>query len=84
MEDDLNIFENGRRPQSFFKWKTTSILLKMEEDLILFVNGRIKINYRKNNENFNIKNSNNCFATAPGNLFYLYFAGVLLLGTMYT
>ena len=27
MEDDLNIFENGRRPQYFWKWKTTSIFL---------------------------------------------------------
>ena len=25
MEDDLNIFENGRRPQLFSKWKTTYI-----------------------------------------------------------
>ena len=32
MEDDLNIFENGRQPQFFWKRKTTSIL-KMKEDL---------------------------------------------------
>ena len=40
MEDDLNFFENGRRPQ-FFKWKKTSFFLngrqpqfflKMEDD----------------------------------------------------
>ena len=33
MEDDLNIFENGRRPQFFGKRKTTSIFLKMEDNL---------------------------------------------------
>ena len=43
MEDDLNIFENGRQPHFFlkkwmmtyifWKWKTTSIFLKMEDDL---------------------------------------------------
>jgi hypothetical protein len=32
MEDELNIFENGRRPQLFGKRKTTSIFLKMEND----------------------------------------------------
>jgi hypothetical protein len=37
MEDDLNFFENGRRPHFFFKWKTTSIILKMEDDLIFFL-----------------------------------------------
>ena len=31
MEDDLHLFENGRRPQYF---------LKMEDDLNLFLNGR--------------------------------------------
>jgi hypothetical protein len=70
MEDDLNIFENGRRPQLFRKrkttsfqavlgnlgswlfvcsfiltqlediWKTTSIFLKMEDDLNYFKKGR--------------------------------------------
>jgi hypothetical protein len=40
MEDDLSFLENGRRPQFFFKWKTTSILLKMEDDLNSFENGR--------------------------------------------
>ena len=42
MEDDLNFFENGRLPQFLvkkeynlicFKWKTTSIFLKMEDYL---------------------------------------------------
>ena len=28
MEDDLNYLENGRRPQFFGKWKTTSIFLE--------------------------------------------------------
>ena len=45
MEDDLNILENGRRPQYFlngrrpqyfWKWKTTSIFLKLEADLNIF------------------------------------------------
>jgi hypothetical protein len=31
MEDDLNVFKNGRRPQFFQRWKTT---------LIFFKNGR--------------------------------------------
>jgi hypothetical protein len=44
MEEDLKLFENGRRPQSFWKWKKTTskmfengrrpqIFLKMEDDL---------------------------------------------------
>ena len=33
MEDDQNILANGRRPQYLDKWKTTSVFLKMEEDL---------------------------------------------------
>ena len=40
MEDDLNFVDNGRLPQLFGKWKTTSIFLKMEDDLICFGNGR--------------------------------------------
>ena len=54
MEDDLNFLENGRRPQFFGKWKTTSnkimqpktsksktvIFLKMEDDLNFLENGR--------------------------------------------
>ena len=39
MEDNLNIIENGRRPQYFWKWKTTSIFLKIEDDLDIFENG---------------------------------------------
>ena len=33
MEDDLNFFENRRRPQKFLKWKTTSIFWKLEDNL---------------------------------------------------
>ena len=33
MEDDLNFSGNGRRPQFFRKWKTTSIFQDMENDL---------------------------------------------------
>jgi hypothetical protein len=49
MEDDLNLFVNGRRPQLFVngrqpqpfcKWKTNSIILKMEDDLKFVVHGR--------------------------------------------
>jgi hypothetical protein len=37
MEDNLISFENGRRPQFFGKWKTTSILFwKWKTTLILF------------------------------------------------
>ena len=41
MEDDLHFISNrrklkkksnGRRPQQFFKWKTTSILFQKEDD----------------------------------------------------
>ena len=39
MEDDLNIFENGRRSQ-YFEWKTTSIFFKVEDDLNISENGR--------------------------------------------
>jgi hypothetical protein len=35
MEDDLNCFINGRRPQLFYKWKTTSIVLQMFPKLLL-------------------------------------------------
>ena len=37
MEEDIIMFENGRRPQLFWKWKTTSITWKMEDDLNLKV-----------------------------------------------
>jgi hypothetical protein len=48
MEDDLNFFNriqpqfwgNGRQSQFVWKWKMTSICLKMEDDLNLFENGR--------------------------------------------
>ena len=39
LEDDLTFLANGRRPQSFGKWKTTSIFLKMEDDLKYTGNG---------------------------------------------
>jgi hypothetical protein len=40
MEDDLNFYPNGRQPQFFQKWKTTSTFSKMEDDLNIFKNGR--------------------------------------------
>jgi hypothetical protein len=36
MEDDLNFVPNGRRPQYFGKWKTTSIFRQMEDDPIFW------------------------------------------------
>ena len=33
MEDNLNILANGRQPQYFGKWKTTSVFWEMEDDL---------------------------------------------------
>ena len=32
MKDDLNFFKNGRQPQFFHKWKTTSTFSKKEDD----------------------------------------------------
>ena len=40
MEDDLKIFENGRRPQLFLKMEDDLKHLKMEDDIIFFQNGR--------------------------------------------
>ena len=39
-EDDLNFFINGRRPQFFQKWKTTSIFGEREDNLKFWENGR--------------------------------------------
>jgi hypothetical protein len=36
MEEDLNILANGRQPQYFGKWKTTSIFCQMEGDINFF------------------------------------------------
>jgi hypothetical protein len=38
MEDDLNIWVNGRRPQDFGKWKTTSGFWQMEDNLNIKAN----------------------------------------------
>ena len=55
IEDDLNFRENGRRPHSFGKWKTTqifenwkttSILEKMKDDLIFFVKVEGRLNFK--------------------------------------
>ena len=40
LEDNLNCLVNGRRPQFFGKWKTTSIFLYIENKLNFFANGR--------------------------------------------
>ena len=47
MEEDLNILANGRRPQYFGKWKTTSIFWQME-DVINFWQMEDDINGRQN------------------------------------
>jgi hypothetical protein len=36
MEDVHNFMANGRHSQYFCKWKTTSIILQMEDDLNMF------------------------------------------------
>ena len=57
MENDLNLLENGRRPQSFGKWKTTSIIsqngrrpqyLGNERQPALFVKMEDDLNFFKN------------------------------------
>ena len=40
LEDNLNCLVNGRRPQFFGKWKTTSIFLYIEDKLKFLANGR--------------------------------------------
>ena len=35
MEDDLKLFEKGRQPLIFWKWKMTSNVLEMEDDINL-------------------------------------------------
>jgi hypothetical protein len=52
MDDDLNFFKNGRQPQIFENWKTTSNFSKLEDDLIHFgkskktlIQGKWKTNY---------------------------------------
>ena len=56
MVDELNIvengqrpqfFENGRQPPIFWKRKMTSIFSKMEVNMIFFVNERLKKNIKK-------------------------------------
>ena len=53
MEDDLNFFENGRRPQLFQKWKTTSIFSKMEDDLNFFKKTKTTSIFSKNEDDLN-------------------------------
>ena len=40
IEDDLNILANGRLPQYFGKWKTTSIFWKFEDKISILENGK--------------------------------------------
>ena len=48
MEDDLNMFENGRRPQFFGKWKTTSLFQKLKTTSIFWeMEDRLKKTIKK-------------------------------------
>jgi hypothetical protein len=40
LEDDLHFLVNGRGPQFYGKWKTTSIFLYIEDKLKCLANGR--------------------------------------------
>jgi hypothetical protein len=40
MEVGLNILANGRQPQYFGKWKTTSVFWQMEDDLNILAIGK--------------------------------------------
>ncbi len=54
-EDDLIFLVNGRRPQFWGKWKTTSVFVEMEDDLNF--QSKSDLNYLSNLEderNFNI------------------------------
>ena len=46
MEDDLNVFENGRRPQ-FLKMENDLNFFKNEDDLTIFKNGRRPYYFQK-------------------------------------
>jgi hypothetical protein len=56
MEDDLKIFENGRRPNFFLKM--TLIFLKKKDDLKKMMQPKTS------------KSTNNGCGTAPGNLVF--------------
>ena len=40
MEDDLQNYLNGRRPQFIHRWKTTSIFIQIEDDLYFLTQRR--------------------------------------------
>ena len=54
LEDDLIFLANGRRPQFFGKWKTTSIFWQMEDDLNFLVHGRQPSLFGKMEDDLNI------------------------------
>jgi hypothetical protein len=63
MEDDLNIFKNGRRPRFFLNGRRPQF----------FGQQKTQTKRKLNNATRNIKNSNNGCGTAPGNLVpYIY------------
>ena len=50
MEDELILFSNGRRPQFFGKWKTTSKCLQTEDDLNVLANVRQHISWQREDD----------------------------------
>ena len=81
MEDDLNFFENGRRPQYFCKWKTTSIFFENIRRPQFVEMGRrphfqkMEDCLKKFKQKIMFKNSNNGCGTAPGNLVNMFYGG---------
>jgi hypothetical protein len=54
MEDNLNFVPDGRRPQYFGKWKTTSTFWRIEDDLNILVNGRRPQYFGKMEKDLNV------------------------------
>ena len=68
LEDNLILLVNGRRPQFWGKWKTTSIFVQMEEDLKFYSNLEDDLIFLTNLEddiNFNV---NQCEGNFPGHV----------------
>ena len=65
------MFENGRRPYFFFKKKTTSISLKMEDNL------------KKIMQPKTIKSKNKGCGTALGNLVIQFLSRYLQIGSIH-
>ena len=55
LEDNLNFLANGRHPQYFGKWKTTSIFWKIEDDLIFWGKWKTTKYFWKMEDDLNLK-----------------------------